>query len=122
MSQASIKTDWEDRDIGVCACGQERRLFRPLSFADAPMCSECVRRWLIRHEPQDPLREDPEQPEAKKAVHWRERRRQLIAAGRCITCVRRPAMVERRCYGCHNKKTHAPREPYRVTGDGGDGR
>lgn len=109
MSQASAKTDWSEEGIGTCACGQERRLWRPVSFSDSAMCWECIRRWLRKHEPQDPLRESDEVG-AKKAVHWRERRRQHIADGRCVTCVRRPAMVGQQCYGCHNKSSQGGRK------------
>ena len=40
---------WEDCGLGVCACGQERRVYRPLDSAKTPVCSECATRHRLRN-------------------------------------------------------------------------
>lgn len=86
---------WLDLGIGTCACGVERRLYRPERIDEA-MCCMCAQRWSVNRllNDQDLARHNAQNVLKEGRAHVRRliqaRRDRLAAAGLCVDCGREP--------------------------------
>lgn len=89
--------EWCDRDIGVCACGQERRLYQPTTHPAPPMCQPCAQRYAVRQWMGNEVRVT----DVERIERARTRRERLEAQGWCYGCGRRPPMAgKKQCKTC----------------------